>query len=94
VDRTHVVDRRKSTERDKSWGLPDRDAKIAELEAQIRESASGSPSTHARGISLVGKRLSVSVDLDTVYNPAAAAAESGNTSELELAAFRDSIPNN
>jgi len=74
--------------------LADRDAKIAELEAQIRESASGSPSINARGISLVGKRLSVSVDLDTVYNPAAAAAESGNTSELELAAFRDSIPKN
>jgi hypothetical protein len=74
--------------------LADSYAKIAVLEAQIRESASGSPDTNARGISLVGKGLSVSVDLETVYNPAAAAAESGNTSELELAAFRDSIPKN
>ena len=87
-------------------------AKIAALEAenaQLRHSASGgsSPSTSSGGISLVpvgaSKRLSVTVDLDAVYNPAsasvgAASSASGETvlsankSELELAAFRDSIP--
>jgi hypothetical protein len=98
--------------------IAERDAKIAALEAEnaqlsrsarLRRSASGgsSPSTSSGGISLVpvgaSKRLSVTVDLDALYNPAsasfgAASSASGETvlsankSELELAAFRDSIP--
>jgi hypothetical protein len=91
--------------------LAERDAKIAALEAenaQLRRSASGGPGTSSSDMSLVpffaSKRLSVTVDLDAVYNPAsasvgAAASASGeravlsaNKSELELAAFRDSVP--